>query len=348
MKTNQRIKLLSAFGCVLDDICQQLPFADSQKLASDLNYNRLMQATKSVKVHNGWFTEANVLQALGGIRSWLFEDKLNSWLANYKLNAETSKTVGLIMAGNIPLVGFHDFLAVFLSGNKAQIKLSSDDAILWPIIVDILTEIDPEFAENINIVDRLVNFDAVIATGSNNSATYFQAYFGKYPHIIRKNRTSVAVLTGNETTADLENLGKDIFNYFGLGCRNVTQILVPKGYNLTPFFESIYVFNDIINHHKYANNYDYNKAIYLLNSEDLLDNNFLLVRTAKDLNSPIGVLFKHEYENQAELEAYLNDKKEDIQAIVGHDFIPFGNSQAPGLMDYADGVDTLKFLTELA
>lgn len=347
MKTNQRIELLSAFGRVLDDICQDKTHSNSNKEISKALYDQLKEGIVKAKVHNGWFTIENILEALNGIRIWLNPESLSDWLSGYDVPSQNKKRVGLIMAGNLPLVGFHDFLAVFLSGHHVQMKLSSDDKIIWPIIIEILSELDSDFPPFVSIVERLQGFDAVIATGSNNSSTYFESYFGKYPHIIRKNRTSIAVLTGQESTEDLRDLGKDIFAYFGLGCRNVTQLLVPKGYDLTLFFESIYEFNDIINHHKYANNYDYNKAIYLLNSEDLLDNNFLLVRRSKDLNSPIGVLFRHEYQNKEEVETFISDHKSNIQAIIGDGHIPFGKSQSPGLMDYADGVDTLAFLTKL-
>ncbi|MFK8036866.1 MAG: acyl-CoA reductase [Crocinitomicaceae bacterium] len=347
MKTNQRIELLSAFGCVLDDICEKLSYSESNKTICEVLYAKFEDGIVKAKVHNGWFTIDNIFQALSGISIWLKKESLNDWLINYNIESLQSKTVGLIMAGNIPLVGFHDFLAVFLSGHHSKIKLSSDDNILWPIIIEILIELNPEFEQTITVVEKLERFDAVIATGSNNSATYFESYFGKYPHIIRKNRTSIAVLTGEESSDELRELGKDIFSYFGLGCRNVTQLLVPKDYDLTKFFESIYIYNDIINHNKYANNYDYNKAIYLLNQEDLLDNNFLLVRRSKDLNSPIGVLFRHEYNSNEDIKTYISDHKNDIQAIIGKNFIPFGQSQSPGLMDYADGVDTMSFLTKL-
>ncbi|MDX1350403.1 MAG: acyl-CoA reductase [Putridiphycobacter sp.] len=347
MKTNQRIELLSAFGIVLDDICHAREYIDAKQNISEHNYQRFTDTIERVHIYNGWFTKENVLSALNGIKQWLTKEELSQWLANYQISDQSPKTIGLIMAGNIPLVGFHDFLAVFLSGHQAQIKLSSDDAVLWPIIIDILNEIDPQFLITTELVEKLAGFDAVIATGSNNSANYFEAYFGKYPHIIRKNRTSIAILKGDESQEELQELGKDIFSYFGLGCRNVTQLLVPVNYDLNLFFESIYVYNDIINHHKYANNYDYNKAIYLLNSEDLLDNNFLLVRRSSELHSPIGVLFRHEYESEEDIKNYLKLHEASIQAVIGKNFIPFGKSQSPSLMDYADGVDTMAFLTGL-
>jgi len=347
MKTNQRIDLLLAFETVLDDICQSKSYSNSKQTINEDIYNEFLNAVSTVHIHNGWFTADSVLTALNGIKTWLSFDKLTDWVSRYAISENKPKTIGLIMAGNIPLVGFHDFLAVFLSGNSVQMKLSSEDGVLWPIICKILDSLDEQFEETSEIVQKLENFDAIIATGSDNSASYFHTYFGKYPHIIRKNRTSVAVLTGEESRADLELLGKDIFTFYGLGCRNVTQLLVPKGYDMTPFFESIYKYNEIVNHHKYANNYDYNKAIYLLNSEDLLDNNFLLVRTSNELNSPIGVLFKHEYLSDKDLNDYLDKHKNKIQVIIGQQYVPFGNSQNPGLMDYADGVDTMAFLTGL-
>ncbi len=347
MKTNQRIELLSVFGSVLEDIYRLNDYSKSKRNISEGQYNKLIETINTVHLHNGWFTKENVLEAIRSIGVWLNEASLTKWLSDYQIKNNKPKIIGLIMAGNIPLVGFHDFLSVFLSGNSAQIKLSSDDDKLWPILTSILNEIDSDFNNTIALVDKLSNFDAVIATGSNNSATYFESYFGNYPHIIRKNRTSVAILDGQESKQDLENLGKDIFSYFGLGCRNVTQLLVPKNYNMDLFFESIYPFNSIIHHHKYANNYDYNKAIYLLNSEDLLDNNFLLVRTSDQLNSPIGVLFKSEYDSASHLDDYLEKNEDKIQAVIGKDYIPFGSSQSPQLTDYADGVDTLAFLTSL-
>jgi hypothetical protein len=347
MKTNQRIELLSAFGIVLDDICHAREYIDAKQNISEYNYQRFIDTIERVHIYNGWFTKENVLSALNGIKQWLTKEELCRWLANYQISDQSPKTIGLIMAGNIPLVGFHDFLAVFLSGHQAQIKRSSDDVVLWPVIIDILSEIDPQFLITTELVEKLAGFDAVIATGSNNSANYFEAYFGKYPHIIRKNRTSIAILKGDESQEELQELGKDIFSYFGLGCRNVTQLLVPVNYDLNLFFESIYVYNDIINHHKYANNYDYNKAIYLLNSEDLLDNNFLLVRRSSELHSPIGVLFRHEYESEEDIKNYLKLHEASIQAVIGKNFIPFGKSQSPSLMDYADGVDTMAFLTGL-
>jgi hypothetical protein len=252
------------------------------------------------------------------------------------------------MAGNIPLVGFHDFLSVVISGNKAVVKLSSDDKNLLPAIVKILLIFNEGLGERIEISQgKIGEIDAVIATGSNNSMQYFNQYFGKYPHLFRKNRTSIAIIEGNESKAELESLGADIFTYFGLGCRNVSQVFIPKDYDINLIFEAIITHSEIVNHHKYANNYDYNKAIHLMNQEQILDNGFVLFKESDQLFSPLAMLFYHRYENQNELELYLHNNKENIQVVVGKSYVPFGKAQTPELNDYADGVDTMKWLEEL-
>ena len=256
------------------------------------------------------------------------------------------------MAGNIPLVGFHDFLCVLLSGNKVLAKLSSNDNLILPFLSKILLEQNPELKAYINFTEeKLENFDAVIATGSNNTSRYFEYYFGKYPNIIRKNRNSVAVLTGNETHEELALLGQDIFRYFGLGCRNVSKLFVPEGYNFDAFYTSIFEFQDIINQNKYANNYDYNKAVYLMSNMNILDNGFLILKEDESFASPIACLFFEHYKDQSSLKEKLQLQEENIQCIVSNgwfeDEIPFGKTQIPALMDYADSVDTLQFLLNL-
>jgi hypothetical protein len=260
----------------------------------------------------------------------------------------------LILAGNIPLVGFHDVLSVLASGHHALIKSSTQDARLIKKVLERLIAIEPAFEGSFTFVERLENFDAVIATGSNNTSRYFEYYFGKVPHIIRKNRNSVAVLTGDETTEQLYLLGHDIFDYFGLGCRNVSKLFVPKGYDLIKFFEAIEPYNSIINHHKYNNNYDYNKSIYLVNRDTHLDNSFLLLKEDKSFTSPLAVLFFEYYEDIESLEELLKQENAHIQCIVselplntGNQVVTFGQSQHPQLWDYADGVDTMDFLTKL-
>ncbi len=308
----------------------------------------------SVYNSNGWFTEQSVTKSLNSISEMLKEENLIEWLSAYHMSDDNStKNIGIIMASNIPMVGFHDLLCVLISGNAAIVKTSKDDSILPKIICDKLIESEPRFKYLIKIVEgKLEDFDAVIATGSNNTARYFESYFGKYPNIIRKNRNSIAVLSGNELSIDLQNLGHDIFDYFGLGCRNVNKLYVPIGYEFSNFFESIFSFGYVANINKYANNYDYNRAVYLMNSLPFLDNNFLIIRESQDFSSPVAVL---NYQYYSEIQEVINDievHKNNIQCIVSsHEAIvssiDFGKSQTPMLWDYADNIDTIKFLIEL-
>jgi len=348
MKTSDKIELLSKLKCVLVDILDEKVWTETTCGLSQELYDSLIDTINREHIYNGWFTRSNILKAFEGIASWLDPLTLENWLSNYKVTStDKPKTIAVIMAGNIPLVGFHDFISVLLSGHKILAKLSSDDKHLFPKIIEVLAFYDANVIDYIETTDRLAGFDAVIATGSDNSATYFNTYFGKYPHIIRKNRTSIAVLGGTESKSELKQLGHDIFDFFGLGCRNVTQLLIPQDFVLDHFFESIFEFDPIINHNKYANNYDYNKAVYLLNLQELLDNGFILLKEDESLHSPLGVLFYKRYNSKEEIAAYINGNQEKIQAIVGKDYIKFGQSQCPSLTDYADGVDTMAFLTSL-
>jgi hypothetical protein len=304
---------------------------------------------------NAWFTPSSVEKAVRTTGDMLNSESLSTWLNRYLLKTDTtSKKVGLILAGNIPLVGFHDVLCVLITGNHALIKVSAQDSRLIKNILSRLVVIDASFESQFTFVERLENFDAVIATGSNNTSRYFEYYFGKVPNIIRKNRNSLALLTGEETTEQLHRLGHDIFDYYGLGCRNVSKMLVPKDYDFVPFFEAIEPFNPIINHHKYNNNYDYNKSIYLVNRDKHLDNGFLLVKEDKRMVSPLAVLFYEHYENIESAEALLSAESENIQCLVSmvplkvsNQVVDFGKSQEPALWDYADGIDTVDFLTKL-
>ncbi|HEY4198195.1 MAG TPA: acyl-CoA reductase [Mucilaginibacter sp.] len=305
--------------------------------------------------YNAWFTPASVEEAVKAIGQMLNKQDLSTWLNKYDLDKSTgNKKVGLILAGNIPLVGFHDVLCVLVTGNHALIKFSAQDARLIKYVLNILTDIEPDFREQYTFVERLEGFDAIIATGSNNTSRYFEYYFSKVPNIIRKNRNSVAVLTGNETTEQLHNLGHDIFDYYGLGCRNVSKVLVPKDYDFIPFFEAIESYKTIIHHHKYNNNYDYNKSIYLVNRDKHLDNGFLLVKEDERMVSPLAVLFYEEYEDLNSVQSLLARESENIQCIVStaplsvsNQVVDFGKSQQPALWDYADGIDTMDFLTKL-
>lgn len=306
-------------------------------------------------IGNGWFTKENITAMLNEISEQLKEESINKWLDKYEVkDSVESKRVGLILAGNIPLVGFHDVLCVLITGHTAVIKLSSDDKILLPFLLSSLINIAPDFKSKIEYVENLrEKFDAVIATGSDNSARYFEYYFGKYPNIIRKNRSSVAVLTGNESEEDMKNLSHDIFTYFGLGCRNVSKLYVPKGYSLDEFYKGVFDYKDVVDNKKYGNNYDYNRAILLMRQAKFFDNNFLMVHYDNALAAPVGVVNCEEYENITEVNVSLNLISEKLQCIVSNapeieHKIAFGTTQKPNLWDYADGVDTIKFLLSLS
>lgn len=353
MTIDNRIKAFISLGQFLKQFAVNGK-RDDQHPLNALFYNDMEELIKSVHIHNQWFTEDNVRNAFGALAGSLEETTLLDWISNYikDLKAEKEpKRVAVIMAGNIPMVGFHDMLCVLLSGNKFVGKLSSDDKFLLPFVAKIIKQIEPDFTNLIEFTeDQLKNMNAVIATGSNNSARYFEYYFGKYPNIIRKNRNSVAVLTGAETIAELRLLGSDVFQYFGLGCRNVSKLFVPKGYTFDTFYESIFEFQNIVNNNKYANNYDYNKTVYLMSSNPtLLDNNFLLLKEDATYSSPIGVLFYEFYDDIKELNKKLESEADQLQCIVSSSIeiknaLPFGKAQCPTLNDYADSVDTMKFL----
>jgi hypothetical protein len=302
---------------------------------------------------NAWFTQAEVERALSSLHFMLSDEDIEKWFKDIKLS-RSPKKIGLILAGNIPMVGFHDILCVLATGNIALIKLSSSDNKLLPAILAELIRIEPLLSEHIIYTERLKDFEAIIATGSNNTSRYFEYYFGKVPHIIRKNRNSVAVLTGVESTAEIEALGHDIFDYFGLGCRNVSKIYLPEGYEIKHFFEPLEVFQPIFNHFKYNNNYDYNKSIYLVNAAKHFDNGFLLLKEDASLTSPLAVLYFEHYTDLNALEQTLRQQEEQIQCVVSkadlHLNIPvlaFGQSQEPRLWDYADNVNTIEFLNGL-
>ncbi len=310
----------------------------------------LLEVLEQASLKNRWYTVENSLKQIVEISKNLTEENLRQWLAPYYF-MEYEKTVGLILAGNLPFVGFHDILSVLIAGFRAQIKVSSDDAGLTSYLLRTLIEIEPRFNERIEIVDRLHNFDLIIATGSDNSSRYFDYYFGTKPHIIRRNRNAVAILDGTETHNQLESLGNDIFSYFGLGCRSVSKIFLAKAYPLDRLFEALKSFSAIGHHFKYANNYDYNKSIYLINGEKHYDNGFLLLKEDTGIASPLAVVFYEEYDSISELSAHLHAQVEQIQCLTTQITIdtdiptfPLGGSQCPSLTDYADGVNTLAFL----
>ncbi|MBC7744771.1 MAG: acyl-CoA reductase [Flavobacterium sp.] len=305
---------------------------------------------------NSWFTVENIRKAIAGIGQMLIRADLEIWFnsasADFEKKNQNLKAVGLILAGNIPLVGFHDVLCVLASGNKALIKLSSSDQKLTPYILTKLTEIEPTFLERFQFVERLIHYDAVIATGSGNSSRYFEYYFKNVPHIIRKNRNSIAVLNGNESKASLTDLGHDIFDYFGLGCRNVSKVYVPVGYDFKFFFEAIEEFKAVADHHKYFNNYEYNKSIFLVNMQKHLDNGFLLLKQDERIASPLAVLYFEEYVSLLQLSQVLKSLDQQVQCVVTNmpvvsQSIDFGQTQQPKLWDYADKINTLNFLNTL-
>lgn len=303
---------------------------------------------------NPWFTDADMRHAIDAIAThFLDERKLRAWTRDVPSETADSAIVGIIMAGNIPLVGFHDLLCTFIAGHRAQIRLSDKDKTLLPFLIRKLSEIEPHTSGYFDIVEKLKNFDAVIATGSNNTARYFQYYFGKYPHIIRKNRNAVAVLTGDETTEQLRRLGEDVFRYFGLGCRSVAHLYVPEGYDFTAIKQAFTDYEDIAQHQKYSNNLDYNLAIYILNKEPHIALPHLILLQNDDLISPVGCLYYSHYQDLQSLESKLLGLREDIQVVVTETqmrdlpMAGFGAAQQPALADYADGVDTLDFLLNL-
>ncbi|MEN8118821.1 MAG: acyl-CoA reductase [Bacteroidota bacterium] len=330
----------------------KLSLKKDQKQESVNNFKNVIQQASDT---NEWFTTTNLNYAINAIAESLTEKNTKKWLNKYAdiESYKTSKNVAIIMAGNIPLVGFHDLLSTLVSGHKAIIKQSSKDDLLIKGVVELLINIEPEFKNFVQFTeDRLTNFDAVIATGSTNSSRYFEYYFGKYPNIIRKNRNSVAVITGNESAEELNQLAEDIFLYFGLGCRNVSKLYIPDKFDIDRFFKAMYHYKDIINHNKYANNYTYNRSIYLMNKIDFLENGFMILKEDIGMSSPISVVFYERYAKLKSVKERLEIDQDNIQCVVSNEKdlpnqVGFGEAQKPQLWDYADNVDTLEFLLKL-
>lgn len=346
---NPTVDAFVKLGTFLGKFTQDAHSNTISEISQDPWFAKFQEVISSTRHHNGWFTEDNVMHALKSWSMALTPEKMNQWLSTYDLSQNEYKRVALILAGNIPLVGFHDLLAVLITGNTAVIKLSSNDTLLLPFLVEYLAHLDPDIDRKVFFTkDRLTDFDAVIATGSNNTARYFEYYFGKKPNIIRKNRNSIAMLNGKESHEELTALGEDIFRYYGLGCRSVSKLFVPNGYNFDNFFQAMYPFKEIINQHKYANNYDYNKAVYLMSAFKILDNGFLMLKKDPSYASPIATLFYEMYENGDDIKARIAADRDAIQCIVSKGFtgneLEFGTTQTPNLWDYADGVDTVEFL----
>ncbi len=348
MDLQQRINAFVTLGDFLSQFsCNEFKQNDHIK-HNDVFFDGFKHQITLAGEHNGWFTKENIVFALKGWSSQLTRTNIEQWVSTYNFDKEPLKTIAIIMAGNIPLVGFHDFLSVLISGQKVLVKQSSNDKHLLPFLAKYLEYIEPEFKGRITITEsKIENFDAVIATGSNNTARYFEYYFKDKPSVIRKNRNSVAILTGTESEHDLVALSEDIFRYYGLGCRNVSKLFVPKDYDFQPFFAAMYPWNPIIHQTKYANNYDYNKAVYLMSQFDMLENGFLMLKEDNSFSSPIATLFFEYYDSKVHLNAKLKERTNDIQCIVAKGFsdkeVKFGHTQLPHLWDYADNVDTIAF-----
>ena len=344
MKRESLIQAFSQLGIVLRNIGENKPWNNFEIGVTESEYNQLITTIEKLKHHNGWFTEPMVRKAMLNLGSALEKDHLASWCSKYTFTNQP-KTIAVIMAGNIPLVGFHDFICVFLSGHNSIIKLSNSDNCIIPFLTDLMKL--P--SERIVYSDSfLKDYDGVIATGSDNTSRYFDYYFKNKRSIIRKNRNSIAILNGEESDDDLKSLSQDIFTYFGLGCRNVSKLYVPKNYNFDLFFNSIFCYKELINNHKYANNYDYNKAIYLMSEYKFLDNGFFIVKEGNEMHSPISTINFEYYDNVSILREKINQEDHNIQCIVSNiEFkgkVNFGETQNPSLNQYADNIDVMRFL----
>lgn len=327
-------------------------FAELGARLVELDDTTLRQWALDANAVNKWFTVDSVRQSVKNTAAMLNLGKLQQWIGRYEWKETQAKKVGLVLAGNIPMVGIHDIVCVLVSGHTAEIKLSTQDSVLIPRVLDLLIQIDGRLAGQIHFSQKLTGADAFIATGSDNSSRYFDYYFSHKPNIIRRNRSSVAVLNGLEKKQDIERLGEDIFTYFGLGCRNVSKIYIPQGYTPSDIYSPLEAFACVVDHNKYANNYEYTRAIYLLKSIPCFDNGFLLLKEDEAMMSPISVLYYEYYHSEEELKKKLDLQKGKIQIVTSSDgwwsdSIPFGKAQEPELWDYADNVDTLQFLIGL-
>jgi len=342
---NHKIIALSKLGKILSDVAHEKIWSGYSLGINKDEYSSFIDAIKKAKYHNGWFSYDMVIFALLSWSKSLTVENIKFWLSKYEIKAN-NQSIAIICAGNIPMVAFHDILCSYLCGMNVQVKLSSSDNVLIPELIKILANFDEKVLDDIVFTDKVSNFNKVIATGSNNTSRYFNEFFGKYPSIIRKNRTSIAIIDGSETKEDLVNLSKDIFLYYGLGCRNITKLYLPLGYELDNIFGGLFNMKDVIYNNKYANNYDYYKAIFLLENYDIIENGFIILKEDNAIFSPIGTLYYQYYNNKNELDEMLNEHKKEIQCIVGRNYIPFGLSQEPKLWNYSDNIDTIDFLNK--
>jgi hypothetical protein len=342
-----RIKAFEKLGILFSNNISKNSSKELTHWSSELN-----KAIDTSYKYNTWFTEDSVKQALNEWSKQLNYSNIKQWTDQYQLTDKSDKKIAIIMAGNLPLVGFHDLLCGLILNFNCIVKLSSDDKILIPFIIEFLDSVLPGIKNKVEFTTNPIkDFSGVIATGSNSSFKYFEYYFGSYPNVLRKTRHSIAVLDGNESVEDLKNLGNDIFTYFGMGCRSVSKLLVPKGYDFDLLFNALFKFKDIINHNKYVNNYDYNKAVYLMSEQKFIENGFVILKEDEKLGSPIGCLFFEYYENSKDLNTYISNIKDSLQCVVSNLNIPnstsFGSSQKPNIDDYADNINTLDFLLKI-
>jgi hypothetical protein len=340
---SDRINAFCRLGELMLDSCQEHPEGD---LAPGFRETALNQYK-----NNSWFDPPQVFNNIQSLADNLTSSKLSNWLNPYSLedNIDKPKKIGVIMAGNIPLVAFHDFLSILLSGNIMIGKTSSKDTDLIVELSSILCALEPAFKDYIHInSENLDNCDAIIATGSNNSARYFEYHYGGKAHIFRKNRNSIAIIDADTTYHELQNLGKDVFDFYGLGCRSVSKIFVPEGFDIGCFQKAWSEYSKLTKNKAYNNNYSYNKAILSLENASLYDLDFVLLKEDAGYSSPVAVIYFSYYNNRLSLKSEINSNSQKVQAIVGNGYIPFGLAQSPELNDYADGIDTIEFLINLS
>jgi hypothetical protein len=346
MVKDSLINAFAQIGLVFKSVGDKKTWPGNQIGLTEEEYQEFDLLVSKCHIYNGWFTEDSIRLAL---REWavlLTKKELDSWLDGYQF--KEGKKIAVIAAGNIPMVGLLDSISILLSGNYLMLKCSSDDDKLIPAILKLVSKFDQNVKESYEIVEgRMTSYEAVIATGSNNSSDHFKQYFSNVPNIIRKNRSSIAIIGSDTTPEDMKELGKDIFTYFGLGCRNVSRLFVPEDFVLDRFFEGMFEFKEIVNHHKYANNYDYQRAIHLMNGDEFLDNGFVMTKEDTRLHAPLGMIYYQRYKDSSEVDAFIEEHKDELQCIVGKGFVEFGGSQKPSLTDYPDNIDILEFIQNL-
>tara|TARA_B110000003_G_scaffold173112_1_gene172714 strand:+ start:9860 stop:10921 length:1062 start_codon:yes stop_codon:yes gene_type:complete len=347
-----RIDAFAALGDFLSQFSNNQIQKKETVLFNNLFFDGFKHQIKLAHEANSWFTKDSILLSIESWTKALNKSNLEKWILNEKLQNKSSKVVAIVMAGNIPLVGFHDFLSVLVCGHSVLVKQSSNDKHLIPLLAKYLEYTEPSFKGKISFSEKKIQiYDAVIATGNSNTARYFEYYFKDKPNIIRMNRNSVAIITGYESKEDFDKLSDDIFSYFGLGCRSVSKLFVPRGYDFNLFFQGMYKKKDIIKNAKYANNYDYNKAVYLMSEFDILENGFLIIKEDSNYSSPIATVFYEYYDHLNDLKTKINQVADQLQCIVANNFskneVQFGQTQHPELWDYADGINTLEFLNKI-